>query len=41
VNHFNEDMGAIQGNMNVLVEMMDQLGEFTQKQQQLMWEMET
>ena len=40
VNHFNEDMVAIQGNMNALLRMMEQMASATERQQQLVWNLE-
>ena len=40
VNHFNEDMVTIQGNMNALLRMMEQMASATERQQQLVWNLE-
>ena len=40
VNHFNEDMVTIQGNMNALMRMMEQMASATERQQQLVWNLE-
>ena len=40
VNHFNEDMLTIQGNMNALLRMMEQMASATERQQQLVWNLE-
>ena len=41
VNHFNEDMIQIQTNMNSLLEMMEQMGGNTERQQDLFWNLES
>ena len=41
VNHFNEDMITIQTNMNSLLEMMEQMGGNTERQQDLFWNLES
>ena len=40
MNHFNEDMLTIQGNMNALLRMMEQMASATERQQQLVWNLE-
>ena len=40
VNHFNEDMVAIQSNMNSLLRLMEQMASATERQQQLVWNLE-
>ena len=40
VNHFNEDMVTIQANMNALLGMMEQMASATERQQQLVWNLE-
>ena len=40
VNHFNEDMLTIQGNMNTLLRMMEQMASATERQQELVWNLE-
>ena len=40
VNHFNEDMLIIQSNMNSLLQMMEAMGNGTEAQQEMIWNLE-